>query len=68
MKVAQNAMRDFAIALLGALAAIAMNQVLNTSSVPDFLYRMIVSLLIILIMALAFNFIFLRFSAQEKRT
>jgi uncharacterized membrane protein len=59
-------MRDFAIAVLGALTAIAMNSVLNALSIVDFLFRMIASLLIILVMALAFSFIFWWFPAQEN--
>ena len=65
-KVFQNGMRDFAIAVLGAWTAIAMNTVLNTSSITDFLYRMIASLLIIAVMALTFNIIFWWFSAQVE--
>jgi len=64
----QNGMRDFAIAVLGALTAIAMNAVLNASSFTDWLYRMFMVLLIILAMALAINLVLSRFSAQEKST
>jgi cation transport ATPase len=67
-RIFQNGMRDFAIAVLGALTAIAINVLLNASSFTDWLYRMFMVLLIILAMALAINFALLRFSAQEEST